>query len=150
VAQRLTTTEEYMARKERRSECPIATALDIFGDKWSLLIVRDLMFKDRRTYGELLAGGEDIATNVLAQRLEQLECAGIVERHADPSDGRRARYRLTERGIDLAPLLVEMVIWSATYERTAAPPELVEEMRRNRRAFISKVRKRWASEKTNE
>src|SRR5262245_45732944 len=130
-----------MTLRAPRSGCPIATALDIFGDKWSLLIVRDLMFTDRRTYKDFLAAGEGMATNVLAQSLEQRECARLSERRADPADGRRVRYRLTDRAMDLAPMLVEMIIWSAEHERTEAPPALVAEMKRDRRRFIAGLRK---------
>lgn len=135
-----------MAKRARRSGCPIATSLDIFGDRWSLLIVRDLMFKDRRTYGEFLAAGEDVATNVLAQRLEQLECAGLIERRVDDADRRRSRYRLTAKGMDLAPMLVEMVLWAAAHEETDAPPAVVAAMKRDRTRFIAGLRARWKAE----
>jgi DNA-binding HxlR family transcriptional regulator len=127
---------------KRRSGCPIAVSLDIFGDRWSLLIVRDLMFKGLSTFTEFGAAGEGIATNVLAERLERLEDAGIIERLADPADGRKATYRLTSKGIDLAPVLVEMVIWAARYEATDAPPAQVREMTRHRARFLASVRKR--------
>ncbi len=130
-----------MTRKEARSRCPIATSLDIFGDRWSLLVVRDLMFTDRRTYGEFLAAGEGMATNVLAQRLEHLDCAGIIARTIDPTDGRRAMYRLTPKGMDLAPMLLEMVVWAAAHEETDAPPKLVAAMKRDRKRFIAGLRK---------
>lgn len=120
----------------RRSGCPISIALELLGDSWSLLIVRDLMFKGRRTFNEFLDSGEGIATNVLAERLRRLEGGGIVEKRPDPDDGRRVLYRLTRKGIDLAPVLVEIVVWSATYERTEAPLELVRQMKVNREAFI--------------
>lgn len=120
----------------RRSGCPISIALELLGDSWSLLIVRDLMFKGRRTFNEFLDSGEGIATNVLADRLRRLEGGGIVEKRPDPDDGRRVLYRLTRKGIDLAPVLVELVVWSATYERTEAPLELVRQMKVNREAFI--------------
>ena len=120
----------------RRSGCPISIALELLGDSWSLLIVRDLMFKGLRTFNEFLDSGEGIATNVLADRLRRLESGGIVEKRPDPNDGRRVLYRLTRKGIDLAPVLVELVVWSATYERTEAPLELARQMKANREAFI--------------
>jgi len=138
-----------MANQERRSGCPIATSLDIFGDRWSLLVVRDLMFTERRTYGEFLAAGEGMATNVLAQRLERLEFAGLIERRADPDDRRRSRYRLTAKGVDLAPMLVEMVLWAAAHERTEAPPSVVAAMKRDRRRFIAGLRARWEAEEND-
>lgn len=127
----------------RRSGCPISIALEMLGDAWSLLIVRDLMFKDRRTYHDFLGGGEGIASNILADRLRKLEGAGIVEKRRDPSDARRFVYRLSEKGIDLAPVLVELVMWSARHATTDAPPSVVRAMRRDRAAFIANVRKRW-------
>src|SRR5260221_8683867 len=95
------------------------------------------MFTDRRTYGEFLAAGEGMATNVLAQRLEHLDCAGIIARTIDPTDGRRAMYRLTPKGMDLAPMLLEMVVWAAAHEETDAPPKLVAAMKRDRKRFIA-------------
>src|SRR5687767_15966738 len=88
-----------------RSGCPISIALEIFGDAWSLLIVRDLMFKGLRTFSEFASSDERIATNILADRLARLESAGIVTKAADPADARRLHYRLTDKGLDLAPAL---------------------------------------------
>lgn len=130
---------------QHRSGCPISIALELLGDGWSLLIVRDLMFKGRHTFNEFLTGGEGIATNILAGRLRRLETAGIIEKHADPTDRRRSLYRLTRKGIDLAPVLVELVVWSATHEATEAPPEVVRQMREHRRAFLAGVRRQWES-----
>ena len=130
----------------QRSGCPISVSLEMFGDRWSLLVVRDLMFYGLRSYREFLAAGEGIATNVLAERLERLEGAGIISRRADPSDGRKVVYLLTKKGIDLAPMLVEMIIWAARYENTEAPPQLVRRMVRNRARYVAQVRKRWAAD----
>ena len=130
--------------RSRRSGCPISIALELLGDPWSLLIVRDLMFKGIRTFSGFQQGGEGIATNILAERLKRLEAAGIITRRPDPDDGRRAIYALTPRGIDLAPMLVEMVIWSARHEETDAPPATVRAMKRDRDAFVREVRARLA------
>jgi len=127
----------------RRSGCPISIALEMLGDAWSLLIVRDLMFKDKRSYNEFLQGDEGIASNILADRLRRLEAAGIVDKRADPSDARRYIYRLSAKGIDLAPVLVELVLWSARHEHTDAPPAVLRAMRGDRGAFIEGVRQRW-------
>lgn len=129
--------------RERRSGCPISIALELLGDAWSLLIVRDLMFKDRRTYNDFLSGGEGIASNILADRLRKLEDADIIEKRRDPQDARRFLYRLSPKGIDLAPVLVELVVWSARYEKTDAPPAVVHSMRADRVGFIANVRQRW-------
>ena len=105
------------------------------------------MFKDRRTFNEFLQGGEGIASNILADRLRRLEAAGIVERRADPADARRILYRLSAKGIDLAPLLVELILWSAHHERTDAPALTVRAMRSDREAFIASVRERWRTDR---
>jgi DNA-binding HxlR family transcriptional regulator len=118
-------------------------ALELLGDAWSLLIVRDLMFKDRRTFNDFLTSGEGIASNVLADRLHKLEDAGILDKRRDVSDARRFVYSLSAKGIDLAPVLVELVVWSARHEKTDAPPAVVRAMRSDREAFIAGVRQAW-------
>jgi DNA-binding HxlR family transcriptional regulator len=95
-----------------RTDCPISTALDIFGDKWSLLIIRDMIFKGKNTYGDFLEGGENIATNILADRLALLECAGIISKDKHPDSKAKVLYTLTSKGIDLVPVLVEIIAWS--------------------------------------
>lgn len=100
-----------------RSDCPISTALDIFGDKWSLLIIRDMMFKGKSTYGEFLEAGEKIATNILADRLAQLECGGIISKHKHPESKAKVLYKLTPKGIELAPVLVEIIAWSEKHHQ---------------------------------
>jgi DNA-binding HxlR family transcriptional regulator len=142
-----------MARKRegsshpaRRSGCPISTSLELFGDRWSLLVVRDLMFSGYCTFGEFAAAGEGIASNVLADRLARLEGAGIIARRPDPADGRRVVYRLTEKGMALAPMLVELVIWAARHEVTAAPPEMVARMEADRAGFVAGLWERWRAE----
>ena len=133
------------SRLARRSGCPISIALEIFGDTWSLLVVRDLMFKGLRTFNEFANAGEGISTNILADRLAKLEAAGILTKKTDPADSRRSHYRLTEKGIDLAPALVEIVLWAARYEETEAPAGTVRTMRAHRERFLSDVRDRWAA-----
>jgi DNA-binding HxlR family transcriptional regulator len=103
------------------------------------------MFKGLRTFKEFAAAGEGIATNVLAERLERLEVAGIIQRGQDPADARRVLYQLTEKGLALAPVLIEMVLWAARYEETEAPPETVRAMRRDRAAFIAELRARMTA-----
>lgn len=129
--------------RQRRSGCPISIALELLGDAWSLLIVRDLMFKERRTFNDFLTGGEGIASNILADRLRKLEDADIIEKRRDPQDARRFIYRLSPKGIDLAPVLVELVIWSARHEQTDAPAAVVRSMRADRDGFVANVRQRW-------
>lgn len=126
-----------------RSGCPINILLETLGDTWSLLIVRDLMFFGRKTYNEFLNAGEGIATNILSDRLQKLEAAGVLEKRRDPNDARKFIYRLTEKGMDLAPMLIEMILWSAKHERTDAPSEVVKAMLSDRAAFIADIREDW-------
>ena len=105
----------------KRSNCPISSALDTIGDKWSLLILRDLMFTEKRTYGEFQASEESIATNILAARLVTLEANGIISKSTDPTNGRRSIYRLTEKGIDLLPVVVELNHWMLKWDKAAMP-----------------------------
>jgi DNA-binding HxlR family transcriptional regulator len=128
-----------MRRRQRRSDCPVHFALEVFGDTWSLLIIRDLMFKDRRTYSEFLRAEEGIATNVLADRLDRLEEDGIIARDERPGAG--VTYRLTPKGIDLAPVMVEIIGWSAKHDaRTAAEKGFVRRLRTDRRGLLADLR----------
>jgi DNA-binding HxlR family transcriptional regulator len=121
----------------------VSISLETFGDRWSLLIIRDLMVRGYRTFKEFQHSGEGIATNILATRLKKLRAAGIIETKADPADGRKLNYRLTEKGIDLAPLLLELLIWGARHEDTGAPCTVIDEMAKNREAVLAEVRRRW-------
>ncbi|MFZ1146141.1 MAG: winged helix-turn-helix transcriptional regulator [Bryobacteraceae bacterium] len=130
-------------KSKRRSGCPVSISLELLGDRWSLLIVRDLMVRGLRTFKEFQESGEGIASNVLADRLQKLEAAGIIAAEADETDGRRVNYRLTEKGIDLAPVLLELLIWGARHEETGAPCAAIEEMAKNREAVVAEARRRW-------
>ncbi len=126
-----------------RSGCPVSISLEIFGDRWSLLIIRDLMVRGYRTFKEFEEAGEGIATNILADRLGRLKKAGIVASERDAKDGRQLNYRLTEKGIDLAPVMLELLIWGARHEETEAPCAVVENMAKNREQVLAEVRRRW-------
>jgi DNA-binding HxlR family transcriptional regulator len=115
----------------------------VFGDSWSLLIVRDLMVRGYRTFKEFHQAGEGIATNVLADRLQKLEGAGIIVSEPVQSDRRRVNYRLTEKGIDLAPALLELLLWGSRHEKTEAPCAVIESMAINREQVLAEVRRRW-------
>jgi len=129
-----------MAKQKRRSDCPISTALDIFGDKWTLLIIRDLMFKGKQHYVEFLQSEEKIATNILADRLLKLEQNGLISKASDPADARKFIYALTEKGADLAPLLVEMTLFANRHApRIDMPKEVVADMMRNKSAFTARL-----------
>ena len=128
---------------KRRSGCPVSIALEVLGDRWSLLIIRDLMIRGYRTFKEFEASGEGIATNILADRLERLEQAGIIATEEDEDDRRKLNYQLTGKGIDLAPVLLELLIWGARHEKTDAPCVLIEQMVSSRVRLLAEVRRRW-------
>ena len=129
-----------MKRAENKSHCPVNFALETFGDAWSLLIVRDIVFWGKRTYKEFLASGEAISTNVLAARLAHLEQHGILVREPHVSDRRREVYTLTEKGLSLIPILLEMSGWSARNDpRTTAPQAFVDAVYADREAMFAMV-----------
>ena len=122
--------------------------LEQFGDRWSLLIIRDLMVRGYRTFKEFQRAGEGIATNILADRLEKLQATGIICVEIEKTDSRKRNYRLTEKGIDLAPVLLELLIWGARHEQTAAPCGLVLDVEKNREQILSETRRRWKERDT--
>jgi DNA-binding HxlR family transcriptional regulator len=130
----------------RRSGCPLNASVEILGDRWSLLIIRDMMLRNFRTYKEFLESYEGIATNILADRLRKLEAHGIIAAKPDPSDRRKLIYMLTEKGIDLAPVLAEMVVWAARHEKTKNQA-LVRQIQADKVQFLAAIRQRW-TEKT--
>jgi len=131
-------------KARRRSECPLNASVEMLGDRWSLLIIRDMMLRGFRTYKEFMECYEGIATNILADRLKKLVAYGIITAEPDPSDGRKLIYSLTAKGIDLAPVLTEMVLWAATHEDTGNQA-LVRLMRADKDKFMAGVRERWAN-----
>jgi DNA-binding HxlR family transcriptional regulator len=128
----------------RRSECPLNASVEMLGDRWSLLIVRDMMLRGFRSYKEFLECYEGIATNILADRLHKLIANGIITAAPDPSDGRKLIYSLTAKGIDLAPVLTEMVLWAAAHEDTGNQA-LVCQMQNDKGKFLDAIRERWES-----
>ncbi len=130
-------------KRGRRSGCPVSVSLEIFGDRWSLLIIRDLMVRGFRTFKEFRESGERIATNILADRLRKLTASGIITAESAETDRRKLNYRLTEKGIDLAPVLLELLIWGARHERTTAPCAVIERFAKNRDQVLAEVRRRW-------
>ncbi len=125
----------------RRSDCPINFALETFGDPWSLLIIRDIVYFGKNTYGEFLDSEEGMATNILASRLARLEQQGILVKKLSPSDKRKEEYALTEKGLDLIPVLVEMANWSARYDaQTGAPVAWIALMEAEREKMIQRIR----------
>ncbi len=130
-----------MKKSRRRSDCPINFALESFGDKWSLLIIRDIMFSGKMYYGDFLKSEEHIATNILADRLSRLEQVGIIRKIKNVKDKRKDAYQLSEKGVDLLPMLIEIIVWSAKYDsRTAAPKEFVAQAKNHREKLIKQIR----------
>lgn len=110
------------------------------GDKWSLLVLRDISLFNKRTYSDLQGSEEGIATNILADRLKKLEEGGIISKKPHPADKRKRLYFLTERGLDLIPLLLEMILWSVKYDPNAAAPEdFVRAIKSDREEVIREI-----------
>lgn len=131
-----------MTEIKKRSECPISSSLDVWGDKWSLLIVRDLIFSMQCTYGDFLKSEEKIATNILATRLQMLESNGIITKLNHPDSKAKVLYQLTQKGIDLLPLMIEIHLWADKY--SIIPPErnaIIKELKVNKEAFIKSYTK---------
>ena len=120
----------------------------MLGDRWSLLIIRDMMLLGSRTFKEFLGSYEGIATNILANRLRRLEAYGIIRTERDPSDGRKLIYQLTPKGIDLAPVLAEMVLWAGRHEKTKNRA-LIGLMQKDKQLFLEGIRQLWAQNKTH-
>lgn len=129
-----------MKQPARRSDCPINFALELFGDRWTLLIIRDLAFKGKRFYGEFLQSEEGIATNILSDRLSTLEKNGIVRTSADPAHKQKKIYQLTQKGIDLMPVLVEIIVWSARHDKnTATDKNFLRAAKKDKEGLIAEI-----------
>jgi DNA-binding HxlR family transcriptional regulator len=125
-----------------RSHCPVNFGLEAFGDRWALLILRDIVFRGKRTYGEFLKSEEGFSTNILASRLGHLVEEGILRREEHATDGRKETYSLTKKGLDLIPVMFEMILWSAKYDSQSEAKRitrLVELIREDNRKISGKV-----------
>ncbi len=130
-------------KSKHRSGCPVNISLEMLGDRWSLLIVRDLMVRGFRSFKEFQDSGEGIATNILADRLQKLQAARIISAQVEATDGRKVNYRLTKRGIDLGPVVLELLIWGARYEESGAPCAMITKLEKHRKELLAEVRRRW-------
>ena len=130
-------------KAKHRSGCPVSASLEMFGDRWSLLIVRDLMIRGFHSFKDFQESGEGIATNVLADRLCKLQRAGIITAETDEADARRVNYRLTEKGIELAPAVFELLLWGARHAGTSAYSAVVDRLAKHREEILAEVRRRW-------
>ena len=123
-----------------RSHCPINFALEHIGDKWSLLIIRDLMFKRKRHYNEFLEAEENVSTSVLGDRLKSLEKSGLISKGEDSVKKSRIRYSLTEKGIGLLPMITEMILWSSRFDSDGAvDQEFVNRASLGKAAFLAEL-----------
>ena len=116
-----------------RSPCPLANSLDILGDKWTLLIIRDLLITDRREFGHFLYAGEGISTNILTERLERLQHAGLITKQPHPEHGKKFIYELTDSGLALAPTIIEMTLWGHRHLNNTDMPRALLSMMKNKR-----------------
>jgi DNA-binding HxlR family transcriptional regulator len=125
----------------RRSECPINFSLEIFGDSWSLLIIRDIIYFGKKTFGEFISSNEGIARNILTNRLSILEYKDIISKKTHPSDRRKEVYELTDIGLDLIPILLDIAEWGARHApSTDAPESWLAKIHENRESMIELIR----------
>lgn len=139
-----------MTKSKKRSGCPVSSSLDIWGDKWSLLIVRDLMYAKQCTYGDFLKSDEKIATNILATRLLTLEENGIISKMEHPGSKAKVLYQLTEKGIDLLPIMIEIYLWGEkNFTLSAYHLEFLKNIKKDKVAFIANLTKKLRKEISN-
>lgn len=129
-----------MKQPNPRSDCPISFSLDVLGDKWTLLILRDMVFVGKSTYSEFLQSEEKMATNILANRLATLESQGVVTKEVAADKKSKFTYRLTEKGLDLLPLVMEITLWGAKYSPAGGEAALLQELAADKEATIQKYR----------
>ncbi len=131
-------------QKKFRSPCAIASTLDVLGDKWSLVLVRDMLIKGKKTFKEFSSSPEGIATGILASRLKLLESYGLITKRKLPDNKKENIYLLTEKGIDLAPVIMEITLWGDKYMR-AYNEELssYEALKKDKTVAINTVQKNY-------
>jgi len=129
-----------------RCQCPISSALDIIGDKWTLLIVRDMLFDHKKTFKDFSTSAESIASNILSSRLKLLEEAGIIRKSKMVGNQKSNIYTLTEKGLGLLPVIAEITLWSDENIRGLHPAMVKEDyqyVRANKSAFLEAVKLRY-------
>jgi DNA-binding HxlR family transcriptional regulator len=124
-----------------RSECPISCSLDVFGDKWSLLIIRDVMLRGKMSYSEFLNSEERIASNILVSRLSILEQEKILVKEVSPQNKSKYIYSLTQKGADLMPIIIELMDWGAKYNANCPRKELGQKIRKDKAAVVKELSK---------
>jgi len=138
--------------KKSRSDCPISCSLDVFGDKWSLLIIRDVMLRGKASYSEFLESEEKISTNILANRLNVLEAENILWKEVSSTNKSKFIYSLTQKGADLLPIVIEIMDWGAKYNANCPRRELGQKIKKNKSAVIkeySRVLKKRVKQKSS-
>ena len=131
-----------MKNKKKRSYCPVSQSLDVWGDKWSLLIIRDLIMNSTCTYGDFQKSEEKISTNILANRLQMLEENGVISKQNHPENKTKVLYSLTQKGIDLFPVLLEINLWAAKYyDIPEERREMLNEVKKDKENYITKIMK---------
>ena len=128
--------------KSLRSHCPVNFVLEVIGDKWSLLIIRDIIFRGKKSYGDFLKSEEGFATNILAARLLLLETEGILVKEVSTEDARKIFYVLTEKGLDLVPMIFEMILWSSKYDPKSEAKRItkfIEMVKKDNRKISQKI-----------
>lgn len=136
----------FEADRNWRSQCPLNVALEIIGDRWMLLILRDLLFTKSNTFRDFQKSSEGIATNILTDRLKRLVGWEIVESERSSADARVVSYRPTSKGLDLLPAMIDLIVWAAKYEETAATSKLIRRLIHDREGFIAEIRARFESQ----
>jgi DNA-binding HxlR family transcriptional regulator len=124
---------------KKRSDCPISCSLDVFGDRWSLLIVRDVMLRGKLSYSEFLASEEKIASNILVSRLASLEEEGILVKEVSPANKSKFLYSLTQKGADLLPIVIEIMDWGAKYNKNCPRKELGQRIKKDKAMVIREL-----------
>jgi len=124
---------------KKRSDCPISCSLEIFGDKWSLLIIRDIMLRGKVSYSEFLASEEKIASNILVNRLNVLETENILLKEVSPLNKSKFVYSLTQKGVDLLPIVIEIMDWGAKYNANCPRKELGKKIKKDKASVIKEL-----------
>lgn len=130
-----------MKEIQRRSNCPVSFSLDFLGDKWTLLILRDIVLANKSTYGDFLSSEEKIATNILADRLGTLEKYGFITKKVSAEKKNKFLFTMTEKGIDLVPVIMELTIWGSKYN----PPgnnRILQELQNDKEGTIKKYQEK--------
>jgi DNA-binding HxlR family transcriptional regulator len=131
--------------RQEKSSCPISYSLDLFGDKWTLLVLRDLILWGKTRFVEFQESDEKIASNILSDRLRRLEKQGFIKIEKDTSDARQKIYTVTEKGSSLTPVLLEIAAWGASHDpKTGAPDDFAAEFYADREAYYAEHRSRIA------